>query len=275
MGLTSSLLARSGGKHASGDAVVESSNLNKGSARDCSTRKKADDLNEYGVTTGKGDEPIRTAPPSVVIPWVLSDVVDSLSETDGLRRGVTWEQHAARLRVCWQEYGAEFPKEFAGALTGCLETGGNGDQVATFLLDIFAGEATGETERMHVTKGTKELWPLVFRKCRQSLLRKREPDWTSIPAIESRQKIRQLLWKLESVGTSKQLWSKRVFSFEEQKFANKNAKRLLKALKKLERGLDRVDREANKVIGEAKRVAIEATLKPAPWEVHVASAPRA
>lgn len=214
----------------------------------------------HGMTSHDG---LRTAPPSVVIPWVFADVADSLSETDALRRRLTWEQHAARLRVCWQQYGAEFPREFAGALTRFSETGERRNQVVIFLLDIFAGDAKEETKRMHVTRNSQELWPLIVKELGQNLVLKRGADWTSAPAAETRGKVRHLLGDLQSVGHGKQLWG----YYGEKGFANKNAKKLVWAFQGLSSDIGLVERKANDVIVEAKKAAIEATLKPAPWEV--------
>lgn len=252
MGLSCSVLAtsRRRGDSSHGDAPAGA----KDSAPAFSTGVKGN-----GVITGNSsDVRLRTAPPSVVIPWVLADIADSLSETDALRRGVTWEQHAARLRVCWQEYGAGFPREFAGALTRFRETGDQVDQVASFLLDIFAGDANEETEKMHVARGSKELWPLVLEEIEKSVVGMQEADWTSAPAVESRQRMRQLIEQME--GTKKPLWKIPRKGMGGTQFANKNAEELLKAIQRLKGRIERVEREV-------KRVAVEATLKPAPWEV--------
>ncbi|GAQ86557.1 hypothetical protein KFL_002960120 [Klebsormidium nitens] len=238
----------------SGDALQVGAHLpiNQEGAPGNATGLKA----QKGVNKENYEERLRTAPPSVVIPWVLDDVADSLTETDALRRGVTWEQHAARLRVCWQEYGAEFPKEFAEALTRFLETGDQIDQVVLFLLDIFAGDANEETVERHVTRGSKELWPLVLGELEKSW---GEADWTSVPAAESRQRLRQLVIDLRGVA-EKRLYSISDKLLDDNPSAKRNAEKLLDAIRTLWLEVERVDREA-------KKVAIEATLKPAPWEV--------
>lgn len=160
---------------------------------------------------------------------------------------------------CWNEQKVGFPEEFAWALTRFLETRDKRDQIVTFLLDIFAGEANEETEKLHVTRGSKKLWPQVVRCLEQGLVRKGESKWISVPADEARQRMRQLITTMETVGTRKNLRSVGIPSYHDKRFANKNAKKLLEAIQNLKRDIERVDREA-------KKIAIEATLESAPWE---------
>ncbi|GAQ86556.1 hypothetical protein KFL_002960110 [Klebsormidium nitens] len=173
-----------------------------------------------------------SAPPSVVIPWVFREVAESLSETDYLRQSVMLEKHAARLRLCWAEYGADFPKTFAAELLRLPDTDlwetpaptrgwekNKKSQLLNFLLKNFAGEK-GDAAKLRVRRGSEELWrPLMSEIERLSVTR--GPDWTSPEAA---------------------------------RFRAKNVKEKVA----------KVEKEAAKAVLEAKKRPIKASLKPAP-----------
>lgn len=229
---------------------------------------------------------VRPAPPSVVVPWVLQQVAESVSETDDFRRSVILEKHAARLRLCWTEYGSDFLKTFAAEVVkfpgaefwktepdSADGTAGLNEksQLLTFLLNTFAAEHE-YTAKLRIKRGSIELWHATMGEFERVSVFK-GPDWTSPEKAQIRSNTRQLLVDLEAAGATGHFWTfpsmiAQVYSYSpDTYYTSENARYLLAEMRKVKEKIAGVEKDAAKVVLEAKKQPIKASLKPAPWEV--------
>lgn len=156
-----------------------------------------------------------TEGPSVVIGWVLRDVIEWPSEStwqtmsyidEKLKREVESEAHVARLFKCWEKHEESFAEVFVQEIF-LLVTGLQGDdctmehrvgrqgklvQVASFLADFFTSEHKGPDSQ-------KLIWVSVLAGIRRKHDRMCQagPEWAEGAALSWRGRMVNLLWELQ------------------------------------------------------------------------------
>lgn len=229
---------------------------------------------------GASAEAKAVAPPSVVIPWVLKELLECVEtiRKDRLTRDVHYEAHAARLLLCWQEHSDQFPITFSQELLHfILSLGGkegleyfpnfpyeaqdNVNMFAQFLVEIFVGSSP-----YHVALLGKELWPEVSER----LFKKDSTIWVeSAEGVISRERMECLLDCLMTWSNFKIPYSstrnERFFdSYVPSDSSVRNALAFRKAVSQAKEGLKNIKLHK-------ERAAAKASLKAAPWEIDSSS----
>ncbi|GAQ82375.1 hypothetical protein KFL_001090230 [Klebsormidium nitens] len=129
--------------------------------------------------------------PSIVIPWVLNEIVTSSNQSEYYIAEGHFELQAGRLLNCWREYGNQFPKELAAQVCLFMQKAEEGQQLtesirwlAGFLLHIF----TSKRAAIHIKINSQELWPF-FMTCLgqhlQSVCKESPAEAIVVQAIEA------------------------------------------------------------------------------------------
>lgn len=218
---------------------------------------------------------VLTPAPSVVIPWVISDVFRARdltwhqSEDEKLKRELQLEAHAERLRDCWKKHQDDFTKSFAEELMKCIQAGqhtyNDFGEVTDFLVPLFG--ACRSNPSLHITRGSQELWHTVleaFRRKHEQLAQ--GPEWAAPETKRWRERSSIFLHRMDSS-----------IPYSKDKNFTQVSRRLAKAIKKITEQMSdeelRVvrarEKEAKKAIEagmKAKKEKLKASLKKAPWD---------
>lgn len=136
--------------------------------------------------------------PSVVVPWVLNEVVTSTDPVDYYKGEGQFELQAGRLLSCWTTYGDQFPSAFAAEVCLFMQKTEGGQLsetirlVASFFLQMF----TSTREALHIKNGSQELWA-SFLHCLSQRLQS-ACQASPVEAITMQERVKNLLEYMKS-----------------------------------------------------------------------------
>lgn len=201
----------------------------------------------------KEEEPV-AATPSVVIPWVLREVVEN-TEKDRFALNFHAKLHAKRLSDCWLEYGDQFPKDFAQTLVEFLSDL-CGDRHPYARESRLACFLVGGYSPLHNMNNGQELWPSVVEEiCRIHLARGEE--WNSTASSQSKEQTKKLLFSMAERHTDRTC---DVCGFYDGRIRRVPKSEMIIALEALRKEIQAAD------VPAAREERVKAQVKRAPWE---------
>ncbi|GAQ85638.1 hypothetical protein KFL_002460140 [Klebsormidium nitens] len=216
---------------------------------------KADSSEEAFATEEQAD--MDMPEPSVVVPWVLNEVVTS-TESDYFKGEGHFELQASRLLSCWRAYGDQFPSAFAAEVCLFMQKAKVGQQlygtirlVACFLIQTF----TSKRAAIHIKNGSQELWPSFLHGLGQRL----QSACQELAPTEASLMLERVIQLLQTMKSLTSDYAYMMLLGHDSYQHGSNVKQLVCSIGKLLRDTAGVEKEL-------KREAAKATAKRAPWE---------
>lgn len=215
-----------------------------------------------------------TPPPSVVIAWVLSDVLMSdpfsTGENERLKREAQFEAHAERLGNCWATHGDDFVKSFAEELMACLQDLRYQYNYLSTLTDFLARlfGACRSDPSLLITRGSDEIWPtsILEEFCRKHEQLSKGAEWAEPATTRWRNSTSEFLRYLDcSLPYSNNENFTEVTGKLRKAVENVRSELSIEQTR-VKQAQEKAKKDAKEAQLRARRALFKSTLKKAPWE---------